>query len=70
MGGTIVLDSPLHIKSTKHHDDTILANVITLVDEAQMGKAPIQKLVDRISAVFVPMVVICAVLASLGWMFF
>ena len=70
MGGTIVLDSPLHVKSTKHHDDTILANVIALVDEAQMGKAPIQKLVDRISAVFVPVVVICAVLASLGWMFF
>ena len=70
MGGTIVLDSALHVKSTKHHDDTILANVIALVDEAQMGKAPIQKLVDRISAVFVPVVVICAVLASLGWMFF
>ena len=54
MGGTIVLDSAIHIKSTKYHDDTVLANVINLVDEAQMGKAPIQKLVDRISAVFVP----------------
>ena len=70
MGGTIVLDSAIHIKSTKHHDDTVLANVINLVDEAQMGKAPIQKLVDRISAVFVPVVVICAILASLTWMFF
>ena len=70
MGGTIVLDSAIHIKSTKYHDDTVLANVINLVDEAQMGKAPIQKLVDRISAVFVPVVVICAILASLTWMFF
>ena len=35
-----------------------------------MGKAPIQKLVDRISAVFVPLVVVCAILASLAWMFF
>ncbi len=70
MGGTIVLDSAIHIKSTKYHDDTVLANVINLVDEAQMGKAPIQKLVDRISAVFVPAVVICAILASLTWMFF
>ena len=70
MGGTIVLDSSIHIKSTKHHDDTVLANVIHLVDEAQMGKAPIQKLVDRISAVFVPLVVVCAILASLAWMFF
>ena len=70
MGGTIVLDSAIHIKSTKYHDDTVLANVINLVDEAQMGKAPIQKLVDRISAVFVPVVVICAVIASLTWMFF
>ena len=70
MGGTIVLDSVIHIKSTKYHDDTVLANVINLVDEAQMGKAPIQKLVDRISAVFVPVVVICAILASFTWMFF
>ena len=70
MGGTIVLDSAIHIKSTKYHDDTVLANVINLVDEAQMGKAPIQKLVDRISAVFVPVVVVCAVFASLTWMFF
>ena len=70
MGGTIVLDSAIHIKSTKYHDDTVLANVINLVDEAQMGKAPIQKLVDKISAVFVPLVVICAILASFTWMFF
>ena len=70
MGGTIVLDSVIHIKSTKYHDDTVLANVINLVDEAQMGKAPIQKLVDKISAVFVPVVVICAILASFTWMFF
>ena len=70
MGGTIVLDSPINIRSTKPHDDTILANVIALVDEAQMGKAPIQRLVDRISAVFVPVVVFCAVLASFCWAFF
>ena len=70
MGGTIVLDSAIHIKSTKYHDDTVLANVINLVDEAQMGKAPIQKLVDKISAVFVPVVVIFAILASFTWMFF
>ena len=70
MGGTIVLDSAIHIKSTKYHDDTVLANVINLVDEAQMGKAPIQKLVDKISAVFVPVVVICAIFASFAWMFF
>ena len=70
MGGTIVLDSAIHIKSTKYHDDTVLANVINLVDEAQMGKAPIQKLVDKISAVFVPVVVICAIFASFTWMFF
>ena len=70
MGGTKVLDSAIHIKSTKHHDDTVLANVIHLVDEAQKGKAPIQKLVDKISAVFVPVVVICAIFASFTWMFF
>ena len=65
--GTVVLDSTLLVRTTALVGDTMLAKVIRLVDEAQMGKAPIQRLVDRISAVFVPVVVVAAVLAAAVW---
>ena len=67
--GTVVLDSTLLVRTTALVGDTMLAKVIRLVDEAQMGKAPIQRLVDRISAVFVPVVVVAAVLAATVWWF-
>jgi len=67
--GTVVLDSTLLVRTTALVGDTMLAKVIRLVDEAQMGKAPIQRLVDRISAVFVPVVVVAAVLAAAVWWF-
>ena len=67
--GTVVLDSTLLVRTSALVGDTMLAKVIRLVDEAQMGKAPIQRLVDRISAVFVPVVVVAAVLAATVWWF-
>ena len=67
--GTVVLDSTLLVRTSALVGDTMLAKVIRLVDEAQMGKAPIQRLVDRISAVFVPVVVVAAVLAAAVWWF-
>ena len=67
--GTVVLDSTLLVRTTTLVGDTMLAKVIRLVDQAQMGKAPIQRLVDRISAVFVPVVVVAAVLAAAVWWF-
>ena len=67
--GTVVLDSTLLVRTTALVGNTMLAKVIRLVDEAQMGKAPIQRLVDRISAVFVPVVVVAAVLAAAVWWF-
>ena len=67
--GTVVLDSTLLVRTTALVGETMLAKVIRLVDEAQMGKAPIQRLVDRISAVFVPVVVIAALLAAAVWWF-
>ncbi len=67
--GTVVLDSTLLVRTTALVGDTMLAKVIRLVDEAQIGKAPIQRLVDRISAVFVPVVVVAAVLAATVWWF-
>ncbi len=67
--GTIVMDATLLVRTTALVGDTMLAKVIRLVDEAQMGKAPIQRLVDRIASVFVPVVVVAALLASAVWWF-
>ena len=67
--GTIVMDSTLLVRTTTLVGDTMLAKVIRLVDEAQMGKAPIQRLVDRIAGVFVPVVVLAALIASVIWWF-
>ena len=67
--GTVVMDSTLLVRTTALVGDTMLANVIRLVDEAQMGKAPIQRLVDRIAGVFVPLVVVAALIASAVWWF-
>jgi len=65
--GTVVLDATLLIRTTALVGDTMLANVIRLVDEAQTGKAPIQRLVDRVASIFVPLVVIAALFAAGVW---
>lgn len=65
--GTIVLDGTIILRVTALSTDTMLANVIQLVEDAQMGKAPIQRLVDRIAAVFVPVVTVLAIVATLYW---
>ena len=65
--GTIVLDGTIILRVTALSTDTMLANVIQLVEDAQMGKAPIQRLVDQIAAVFVPVVTVLAIVASLYW---
>ncbi len=67
--GTVVLNAPLNVRTTTLVSDTRLANVIQLVEEAQMGQAPIQRLVDRIAAVFVPVVTLAAVGAAVFWAF-
>lgn len=67
IGGTILVDAPLTITTTQPYHQTVLSNVIQLVDEAQMGKAPIQRYVDRIAALFVPVVIACALIALAYW---
>ncbi len=49
--------------------DTVLSSIIRLVEDAQAAKAPIQRLVDQVSAVFVPVVLVIALLTLLGWNF-
>lgn len=59
----------LHIQTTKTGDDTALAQIIRLVEEAQLSKAPISRLADKISGIFVPSVITIGVVAALLWMF-
>ncbi|MDD5110484.1 MAG: heavy metal translocating P-type ATPase [Patescibacteria group bacterium] len=66
-GATINLNGAIQIRATKVGKDTILAQIIKMVAEAQAKKAPIQKLADQISGVFVPVVLVLAVLTAAGW---
>lgn len=61
-------DGRLSIRTTAVGHETVLAHIIRLVEDAQAAKAPIQKLVDRVSAVFVPVVLGIAVLTLFGWL--
>lgn len=67
-GATINKSGYLQIKASKVGDDTALAQIIRLVEEASSTKAPISKLADKISGVFVPIVIIIALLASIIWL--
>ena len=67
-GATINTHGRLHVRTTKVGADTALAQIARLVAEAQAGKAPIQRLVDRVSAVFVPVVIGLALATLFGWL--
>jgi Cu+-exporting ATPase len=66
-GATINANGALTIKATKVGKDTILAQIVKMVSDAQTQKAPIQKLADQISGVFVPIVIAIAILTGVGW---
>nr|GLL49121.1 copper-transporting ATPase RAN1 [Ipomoea trifida] len=67
IGGTINLHGVLHIQATKVGSSTVLSQIISLVETAQMSKAPIQKFADYIASIFVPAVVTLSLLTFLGW---
>jgi P-type Cu+ transporter len=67
-GGTIALTGRLVVRADKVGADTQLAHLITMVQQAQAGKAGIQRLADRICAVFVPAVLACSALTLAGWL--
>jgi Cu+-exporting ATPase len=69
IGATLNKAGLLRIQATKVGADSALAQIIRLVEEAQGSKAPIQALADRVSGVFVPVVVAIALLTFLGWFF-
>jgi Cu+-exporting ATPase len=67
-GGAINGTGLLEIRATAVGADSTLARIIRLVENAQGGKAPVQRLVDQISAIFVPIVVALSVVTFLGWL--
>ena len=66
-GASINLNGSIKFKATKVGKDTVLAQIIKLVEEAQGSKAPIAKMADIIAGYFVPVVILIAVLAGLAW---
>ncbi|MCH7372324.1 heavy metal translocating P-type ATPase [Aeromonas sp. MR16] len=67
LGGAINRSGVLEIEATTVGEDSSLSKIIALVESAQMGKAPLQQLVDKVSAVFVPVVMAIALLTLLVW---
>jgi len=66
-GGTLNGDGRLVLRVSATGVDTVLANIIRLVEDAQAAKAPIQRLVDQVSSVFVPVVLVIAAITFLAW---
>jgi len=69
IGGTVNKQGRLIIEATRVGSETALAQIIRLVEQAQGSKAPIQRVADQVSAVFVPVVLVLATLTFLGWYF-
>lgn len=69
IGGTINKNGSFRFKVTAVNKDSVLGQIIKLVEEAQASKAPIQKLADKIAGVFVPVVIGIAILTFIVWMF-
>jgi Cu+-exporting ATPase len=67
-GGAINGEGVLHIRTTAVGAESTLARIIRLVESAQAGKAPIQRMVDQVSRIFVPAVLVAALLTLLGWL--
>ncbi len=66
-GATVNVDGTLTVRATRVGADTHLAHITRLVSEAQSGKAPVQRLADRVAAVFVPIVLVIAVVTLAAW---
>ena len=69
-GGTLNRSGAFRFRVTRVGADTLLAQIVRMVEEAQGSKAPIQRLVDRVAAVFVPVVLVVAFASALAWLAF
>jgi Cu+-exporting ATPase len=70
IGATINKSGLLKLRADKVGQDTALSQIVKLVEEAQVGRAPIQRLADRIASFFVPLVIAAATLAGVSWYLF
>src|SRR5712691_2132807 len=70
IGGTLNTSGSFVMEAERVGSETMLAQIVKLVSEAQRSRAPMQRLADKVSAYFVPAVVAAAILAFLGWAFF
>jgi len=70
VAGTMNTSGSFTFQATKVGSETLLAQIIKMVEEAQGSKAPIQALADKISGVFVPVVLVIAFLTLGVWLFF
>lgn len=68
--GTINQKGSFRFKATKVGKDTMLANIIQMIQEAQGSKAPVQQLVNKIASVFVPTIIVIAIITFISWWFF
>uniref|UniRef100_A0A0E0E4Y3 Protein HEAVY METAL ATPASE 5 n=2 Tax=Oryza meridionalis TaxID=40149 RepID=A0A0E0E4Y3_9ORYZ len=67
IGGTMNLHGVLHIQANKVGSETVLSQIISLVETAQMSKAPIQKFADYVASIFVPIVITLSMITFLVW---
>ncbi len=67
-GGSLNGEGAVEVKVRAIGAQSVLAQIIALVQDAQAGKAPVQRLVDQVAAVFVPVVLVIALLTLLGWL--
>ncbi len=70
LGATLNVDGRIMVKAAKVGSDTFLAQIIKLVQEAQHSKVPIQILADRITSVFVPIILVLAIITFMAWILF
>jgi P-type Cu+ transporter len=69
IGATINKNGLLKVRATKVGQDTVISQIITLVEEAKTGKAKLEKMVDQVAKYFVPAIVMIAIGVFLGWYF-
>ena len=70
IGATVNQNGLIKFKATKVGKNTLLSQIVKMVEEAQASKAPIQDLVDKISEYFVPAVIVLSIIVFVGWVFF
>lgn len=70
IGGTVNANGSLIIKAEKVGSDTMLSQIVQMVAEAQRSQAPIQRMVDKVSGWFVPIVIVIAIIAFIAWPIF